>query len=116
MLRTRQFYAKTPLILRQGCAKHPSGTFSTENGIVTIRFGIFDYSTAFFNIIWYVIVFLILNLIFKSWNIKIFLLISLCFPITLFSFIGFSGEPIIYVFKYVIKYLLRPKLYLYKKY
>lgn len=86
--------------------------YSFKNKIL----GIFDYSTAFFNIIWYAIVFIVLNLIFKSWNIKIFLLISLCFPITLFSFIGFSGEPIVYVFKYVIKYLLRPKLYLYKKY
>ena len=79
-------------------------------------FGIIDYSTAFFNIIWYIIVFLILNLFFKNWNIKIFLLISLCFPITLFSILGFNNEPIVYVFKYVIKYIFRSKLYLYKKY
>ena len=59
--------------------------------------GIFDYSTIFFNIIWYIIVFGILQLLFNNWNIKIFLLISLCFPITLFSIIGFNGEPIIYV-------------------
>lgn len=79
-------------------------------------FGIIDYSTAFFNIIWYASILIILNLLFKNWNIKIFLLISLCFPITLFSIVGFSGEPVFYVFKYIIKYLLRPKLYLYKKY
>lgn len=79
-------------------------------------FGIIDYSTAFFNIIWYIIIFLIVNFIFKNWNIKIFLLISLCFPITLFSIVGFNGESIIYVFTYIIKYLIRPKLYLYKKY
>ena len=60
--------------------------------------------------------FIILNIIFKDWNIKIFLLISLCFPITLFSIVGFNGEPIVYVFKYVIKYIFKPKLYLYKKY
>lgn len=77
--------------------------------------GIFDYSTVFLNIIWYIIVFSILQLLFNNWNIKIFLLISLCFPITLFSIIGFNGEPIIYVFKYIIKYLLSTKLYLYKK-
>lgn len=78
--------------------------------------GIFDYSTIFFNIIWYLITFIILNLLFNSWNAKIFLLISLCFPITLFSIVGFNGEPIIYVFNYIIKYIFRPKLYLYKKY
>ena len=78
--------------------------------------GIIDYSTAIFNIIWFFIIFIILNIIFKNWNIKIFLLISLCFPVTLFSIVGFNGEPIVYVFKYIIKYILKPKLYLYKKY
>lgn len=78
--------------------------------------GIIDYSTAFLNLFWYTTVFLILNFLFNNWNIKIFLLISLCFPITLFSIVGFNGEPIFYVLKYVIKYILKPKLYLYKKY
>lgn len=78
--------------------------------------GIFDYSTVSFNIIWYIIIFSILQLLFNNWNIKIFLLISFCFPITLFSVIGFNDEPIIYVFKYIIKYLLSTKLYLYKKF
>ena len=30
--------------------------------------------------------------------------------------IGFNGEPITYVFSYVIKFLIHPKLYLFKKY
>ena len=79
-------------------------------------FGIIDYSTAFLNIFWYIFIFILLNLIFKNWNIKIFLLIALCFPITLFSIVGFNGESVTYVFSYVIKYLIRPKLYLFKKY
>ena len=79
-------------------------------------FGIMDYSTAFLNIFWYITVFFTVNLILKNWNIKIFLLISLCFPVTLFSIVGFNGEPVVYVFKYIIKYLISPKLYLYKKY
>ena len=78
--------------------------------------GIIDYSTAFFNIIWYILIFIIIHLLFCDWNIKVFLLISLCFPITLFSIVGFNGEPIVYVFKYIIKYFFKPKLYLYKKY
>ena len=78
--------------------------------------GIIDYSTAFFNMFWYLIIFVFLNIFFANWNIKIFLLISLCFPITLFSIVGLNGEPIIYVIKYITKFLLRPKLYLFKKY
>lgn len=78
-------------------------------------FGVIDYSTAIFNVVWYVVIFGILQLLFTDWNIKIFLLISFCFPITLFSLVGFNGEPIIYVLKYLLKYILKPKLYLYKK-
>ena len=78
--------------------------------------GIIDYSTALFNVLWYICVFIFLQLLFNNWNVKTFLFISLCFPITLFSIVGFNGEPIVYVFKYVIKYIFRPKLYLYKKY
>lgn len=78
-------------------------------------FGVIDYSTVIFNIIWYGIIGGILQLIFKSWNIKIFLLVSLCFPITLFSFVGFNGEPLVYVLRYLVKFIIKPKLYLYKK-
>lgn len=79
-------------------------------------FGIIDYSTAFFNIFWYTLIFIILHILIKNWNIKIFLFISLCFPLTIFSVVGFNGEPIVYVLKYFFKYLIRPKLYLFKKY
>lgn len=77
-------------------------------------FGILDYSTAFLNLFWYTLNFIILNLFFNNWNIKIFLLISLCLPLTLFSLVGFNGESVVYVLKYVIKYLLRPN-YIYLK-
>ena len=35
--------------------------------------GIIDYSTAFFNIFWYVIIFILLHFFIKNWNIKIFI-------------------------------------------
>lgn len=79
-------------------------------------FGFIPYSTLIFNVIWYIIVFYILNLIFKNWNIKIFLLISFSFPITLFSIVGINGDSLIYVIYYFTKYLLKPKLYLFKKF
>ena len=79
-------------------------------------FGFIPYSTLIFNSIWYILIFSILNLLFNDWNFKIFLLISLAFPITLLSIIGLNGEPFIYVLNYICKYLIKPKLYLFKKY
>lgn len=78
-------------------------------------FGIIDYSTAFVNLLWYAFVFLFVNFIFKSLTIKIFVFVVLCFPLLLFSFAGFNGENILYVFSYLFRFLLRPKLFLYKK-
>lgn len=78
-------------------------------------FGLIDYSTAIVNIIWNVFVFCLSNLIFKSINAKIFLFIILSMPLLLFSIIGFNHENILYVFSYLIKYMQRPKIYLYEK-
>ena len=77
--------------------------------------GIIDYTTAIVNILWYLFVFLIVNLLFKSINTKIVIFILFSFPLLLFSFAGFNGENIIYVFSYFIRFLLKPKLFLYKK-
>ena len=76
-------------------------------------FGIIDYSTAILNIIWYIIIFLILNILPISFSLKLFIFVSLCFPLLLFSIIGFHGENIIFVFKYVSKFIKSKKLYLY---
>lgn len=77
--------------------------------------GIIDYTTAFVNVIWYAFVLLIVNILFKNINIKIFLFIVFCFPLLLFSFSGFNGENIIYVFIYMSKYFFKQKLYFYNK-
>ena len=77
--------------------------------------GIIDYSTAIFNIIWYIITFSIINLFFNNWNIIIFLFISFSFPITIFSIVGFNGEPLTYVVKYLFNFLISPKVYLFQK-
>lgn len=79
-------------------------------------FGIIHYSTLIFDTIWFLIIFSILQLLFTSWNIKIFLLISLTFPIFLISIIGLNGESFVNIILYIIRYLIFPKLYLYKKY
>ena len=78
-------------------------------------FGFLDYSTAILNLIWYLFIFLTINIFFKSLNIKIFLFITLCFPLLIFSLVGFNGENIIYVFNYIFKFLFKPKLLFYSK-
>ena len=79
-------------------------------------FCIFSYSTAIFDIIYFFILFFILNLLFKNWNVKIFLLISLFFPILIFSIVGLNGESFVYIIQYILQYVLKPKVYLFKKY
>jgi hypothetical protein len=81
----------------------------------TKLFGLIDYSTAIFNAIWTGLVIVIVNLIFKDLNIKIFLCIILAFPVLLFSVIGINGENVLYVFSYILKYITRQKVFLYEK-
>ena len=78
-------------------------------------FGFIDYSTIIINAIWDISLFLILNLFFKNWTIKIFLFITFCFPLLLFSILGLNGENIFYILKYIFKYLYKSKIYVFKK-
>lgn len=77
--------------------------------------GVIDYTSAFVNIIWDLFVFIIVNFIFKSLSIKISIIIIFCFPLLLFSFIGFNGENIVNVVCYMSKFIFRQKLYFYSK-
>ena len=77
--------------------------------------GIIDYQTAILNLIWDGIVFLILNMIFRSLNIKIFLFIIFSFPMLIFSIIGINGDNLINVIIYMSKFIIKPKLLLYNK-
>lgn len=78
-------------------------------------FGFIDYSTAILNIVWFVFIFCLVNILFSSLNLKIFFFIVLCLPLLIFSIVGFNHENIIYVFLYISKYLRNPKVYLYRK-
>lgn len=77
--------------------------------------GIIDYTTAFVNLVWAIIVLLIVNLFFNSIDIKVFFFITFCFPLLLLSFSGFHGENIITVISYLFKFIFRQKLYFYNK-
>ena len=78
-------------------------------------FGLIDYSTIFINIIWIAFVFCLTNILFKNNTIKIFLCISFCFPFFILSITGLNNENVFYVLFYLIKYFIKPTLYLYNK-
>lgn len=77
-------------------------------------FGIIDYSTVIFNIIWELLTFCITSFFLSNLFVKIFVMVILCFPVLLFSIIGFNHENILYVLLYIFKFLTKPKIYLYK--
>ncbi len=78
-------------------------------------FGIIDYTTAFVNVAWYFFVFVLVNFLFRSLNLKIFTFIFLCFPLLLFSFSGLNGENFVYVSAYTLKFIFKQKLFFYSK-
>ena len=88
--------------------------FPTNYNFKNKILGVLDYPTAIFNVIYFLIVFAIFNTIFNSMNLKIIFIVVFYFPILLFSIIGFNHENILYSLYYIIKYFLKPKIYLYK--
>lgn len=88
--------------------------FPTNYNFKNKFLGIIDYPTAIFNILYFLIIFSIFNTIFNVLNLKIIFITILYFPIFLFSIVGFNHENILYSLFYIIKYLIKPKIYLYK--
>lgn len=78
-------------------------------------FGFIDYSTLILNIVWDSFVFCILDLFSFGITFKISVFIILCFPLFLFSIIGFNHENFIYVISYLFKFICRQKIYFYSK-
>ncbi len=75
--------------------------------------GIIDYPSAIFNVIYFLILWFLCNLFINNLTIKIFIIIFMYLPIFLLSVIDFNHENILYFLWYMIKYLIKPKLYLY---
>lgn len=78
-------------------------------------FGIIDYSTAIINLIWYIFIFCLLNILLTDLNIKIILFIILCLPFLIFSIINNKKENIILVIFYIIKFFKNSRIYFYSK-
>ncbi len=77
--------------------------------------GFIEYSTAILDVIIGVILYFLVNLFFNSINLKIYVFISLFFPILLISILGVNKESIISVFIYIFKFFKNQNIYLYNK-
>jgi len=78
-------------------------------------FGFIDYSTAILNLVWYVFIFCVSNLLPLSFTIKSSIFIVLCFPLFLFSVFGMNRENILYVITYMFTFMKNRKIYFYSK-
>lgn len=76
--------------------------------------GIIDYPTAIINVILFIIIYKISALIFVSLINRFIILVLFYFPFLLISIFSISNESFIFVFYYIFRYLINPKLYLYK--
>ena len=77
--------------------------------------GILDYSTIFINIVWIYLIFNIVSIFSSSLSTQISIVIIFCFPLILFSIFQIHGENIFQIIIYILKYLLKPKLYIFYK-
>ena len=77
--------------------------------------GIIDYSTAIIDISIGILLFLLINTIFSNINTKIYIFITLYFPIILFSITGSHKENIIHILIYTFKFFKNQNIYLFKK-
>lgn len=78
-------------------------------------FGFIEYTTAIIDAIIALVLYGLVNLIFTSINIKIYVFIALFLPILLISILGINRESIISVFIYMFKFIKNQNIYLYKK-
>lgn len=78
-------------------------------------FGVLDYPTTIFCILWCCLILSISNLFFDSIQLIISFSIIAILPVFIFCFAGFNGENIGAVMKYILLFLVRPKIYVFNK-
>ena len=77
--------------------------------------GFINYTTILIDTVIAILLLGLLSIFIKSIEIKIYIFVSLYFPVILFSIFGIGNENIVYVTKYIIKYIIKQKVYLYNK-
>ena len=89
--------------------------FPQNYNLNTKILGILDYSAAIVDVVWGALMFLIINFFLKGLTYKIFAFIILVFPVVIFSIVGVEGENLLYFLMYVLKYMVKQKLYFYDR-
>lgn len=77
--------------------------------------GFIEYSTAILDSIVGILIYSFVNFAFTNINTKIYIFISLFFPILLISILGINKESFITVFRYIFKFIKNQKVYLYNR-
>lgn len=77
--------------------------------------GIIDYFSIFFNTLWQIFIFCLLNLIFHNITLKISLFVIFCFPLLILSIVRINNENIFLTLFYLLKFIFSHKLYLFNK-
>ena len=77
--------------------------------------GFLDYSTLLVNLIWIYFIFNLSSIFSLSLYMRLSIVIIFCLPLVLFSIVGMNNENILQVIIYLIKYILKPKLYIFYK-
>lgn len=77
--------------------------------------GLIDYQTLLILFIWSAFIYCSINFFNLSFTVKIIFFIVFTLPIDIISIFSFSNDSFLYIFLYIFKYMLSPKLYLFSK-
>ena len=89
--------------------------FPQNYNFQTKLLGFIDYSTAIFNIIYWTILYFILNTLITDFTLKISIFIIFALPIFILSITGIYKENFLNILYYVIKYFLNCNVYVFSK-
>lgn len=89
--------------------------FPQNYNFQTKLLGFIDYSTAIFNIIYWTILYFILNTFITNFTLKLSIFIILALPIFILSITGIYKENFLNILYYVIKYFLNYNVYVFSK-
>ena len=87
-----------------------------KNYNYTFKFlGMFSYFSIFINVIWGMLVYFFISILFGSFIVKLYAFIILFLPVCLFTLLNKSNENILLVLYFLIKYIVRPKVFYFDK-
>lgn len=89
--------------------------FPQNYNFQTKLFGFIEYSTAIFNIIYWIILYIILNIFITNLTLKLSIFIILALPIFILSITSIYKENFLNILYYIFKYFLKRNIYVFSK-